>query len=623
MQAGAVNRGMIRGTSTESLSGPPNSERPARKLGRVLRRARSRRQEAPDLVSRIDHPGAEDNVAWEELKRLLNGAARRLPRFVLTGAGLATTFGLLTAAYAQELFFEPREPLAPETQIQGDPAWERFFRPGAPWQHAASQTQVLSLITNYVIDSPDDELRKVGEWARAHNVALNIVIQPVAVAPSEICGRVEGYDNPEHIARAAAKLNQLGITPKYIALDGPLWSGHYAPGKCKFSIQETAWRTARNVRLLLDRFPKLVIDDIESDIIVLQPGWQADYREFKHTLEAVTRQPITLLTLDVKWPSPGWPENVKALHAMAKSLGMRFGVIYNGDGTDRSDTAWIAHAERNFTVIEAQLGIIPDRADFVSWNKYPTRALPESSPDTMTWLINQYRLPRTRFDARHDGSHWRVRLLDQANHPLAGKRVTIASLGVDPSRPPPVRSAAGTVPNEAAAAIIGLRINAECFCAGRNDLLLGDVTYAESGGAVTEKIRASELAKSARQDGISVAPASAGHIRFRVGRDQQLVYNSAKFAVTPGARYDFRVPVGSVTGDGLFGTATIIWLGADGEGLFRTNIIDDGDRIPVGTVTTDRNGYFAVSGSGSAQEVSFAGTAMLRPSLARIEATDR
>ena len=147
-------------------------------------------------------------------------------------------------------------------------------------------------------------------------------------------------------------------------------------------------------------------------------------------------------------------------------------MIYNGDGLDDSNAGWIAHAERNYTVLETEHGLVPDIAVFSSWNKYPTHALPETSPDTMTSLINRYRLPRTRFEARRERQGWRARLVDGAGQGLAGETVTIARLGLDPDAPPPVRTVSGIVPSDAVGAILGWRVNTECRCAGDNDLLL-------------------------------------------------------------------------------------------------------------------------------------------------------
>src|SRR5262249_13675522 len=161
-----------------------------------------------------------------------------------------------------------------------------------------------------------------------------------------------------------------------------------------------------------------------------------------------------------------------------------------GDGRDRGDAAWIAHAWDNVVRIESELGIIPDQAIFVSWNRFPTRALPETSPEAHTWLPLQYSLPRTRFEARRDGEGWRETLVDAAGHALADRPVAIEHLGQDPAGPPPLHKVTGTVPKDAVSAILGWRINIECLCTGDNDLLVGDLTYREdAAGGVSQTLR--------------------------------------------------------------------------------------------------------------------------------------
>jgi len=95
--------------------------------------------------------------------------------------------------------------------------------------------------------------------------------------------------------------------------------------------------------------------------------------------------------------------------------------------------------------------------------------------------------------------------------------------------------------------------------------------------------------------------------------------NSPPFPVTPGAHYRLRVPLGTVDAAGLYGNATIIWLDRDGKGLSRSNLADRGERKVVATPTTDGDGFFTVPASAQVQEVSFAGTASLRPALAKLD----
>lgn len=536
--------------------------------------------------------------------------------------GLVVTLGSAPSP-GQQIMFEPRLPRAPHTGILGDPDWGRFFQADSPWQRAASQIGALILVAGYINDASDDELRAVAAGLTARGIAITVALQPVAVAPDEPCGKTEGYSDPRQVAFAAAKLKRLGIAPTYLLLDGPLWFGHYATGpkECRFSIEKAARRTAENVGFFIANFPDLMVGDIEGTPLVLQSDWQSGYRVFKTALDAAMARRLDSLILDVNWRAGSWPKDVTLMAAIARALGMRFGMIYNGDGLDDGNAGWVAHAERNFTMLETEHALVPDIAVFSSWNKYPTHALPETAPDTMTGLINRYRLPRTRFETRRDSQGWRVRLVDGAGRALAGQKVTIARLGLAPDAPPPVRTVSGIVPSDAVGAILGWRVNTECRCAGDNDLLLSDLSYAETdSGTARHALNVAELVGKPRTDAVELtaAPAVAA-TRLRVRPNQQFMHNSAMFTVTPGARYELRAAIGALNSEGLYGTATIIWVDRDGKGLSRTNIFDDGDRTAAGDMVTDADGGLTVPASRQSQELSFAGTAALRAALARIE----
>ena len=205
------------------------------------------------------------------------------------GLALALVSGAPPIASAQQVFFEPNLPRAPHTNIKGDPDWSGFFRADAPWQRAASHIQVLSLGAAYVTDASDDDLRTVAAGLAERRIDIDIPLQPVAVERDEPCGKTEGYDEPAHVASVAEKLKRLGMTPRIISLDGPLWFGHYdtGPKACRFSIEEGAQRAARSARFFLAEFPDLLIDDIEGSVLTMQPNWRADYRAFKAAFEAV------------------------------------------------------------------------------------------------------------------------------------------------------------------------------------------------------------------------------------------------------------------------------------------------------------------------------------------------
>jgi hypothetical protein len=278
---------------------------------------------------------------------------------------------------------------------------------------------------------------------------------------------------------------------------------------------------------------------------------------------------------------------------------MKLGVIYNSDGNATDAVTWNETAKRNFDIMESQYGIVPDQAIFVSWNKYPTRAMPETLPSAHTWLIRQYLLPRSRFIISTSAPNLRGQLVGGGGRGIAGATVRIDRLGADPDRYPTMQTISATVPADATSAVVALRINQECLCAGDNDVLIGDFQYAEHGGGAASFVYhiPAEAGKGRRPrtDGITVHPAQIdGHdvVRVTVPANGKFGLTSQKFSVTPKAEFTFKVPMVSLTTHGIFGGAAIIWLSSSGDGLRRTNVNFEPEVSQSMTLKTDATGHF-------------------------------
>ena len=106
---------------------------------------------------------------------------------------------------------------------------------------------------------------------------------------------------------------------------------------------------------------------------------------------------------DVNWDDLNSLPDLVLLNTFLPEQNKQLGIIYNGTGTDVGVTAWLNHAVLNFETVEGYLEILPDRAIFMSWDKFPQQLLPETTPNTMTWLINRYALERSRLEAQFVG----------------------------------------------------------------------------------------------------------------------------------------------------------------------------------------------------------------------------
>jgi hypothetical protein len=65
-------------------------------------------------------------------------------------------------------------------------------------------------------------------------------------------------------------------------------------------------------------------------------------------------------------------------------------MIFNATGDPPSDAIWIAEAQQHARAYQALMKSPPDQAILASWTTHPTHILPETTPTTLTYLIDWY-----------------------------------------------------------------------------------------------------------------------------------------------------------------------------------------------------------------------------------------
>jgi hypothetical protein len=312
-----------------------------------------------------------------------------------------TLFGLIasTATRAQEIWIAPQGGVEDRMDL---------FKPEAPWKNAASHTQVFKFYANKAFNmAPQEEVDIVIADLKRRGIALALEagVMNVAAKPKPPCGgwgMVEGYGPVEMHDVIARKIKNAGGVIKYIAMDEPLWYGHYFKGKpngqpgCQISIGDVAKLIAPSLAVYTREFPGVIIGDIEpSNALARQPNWKEDLTSWATEYRAAVGRPLAFIQLDAAWAEPGATESIRTAYSYAKDMARRgllgkIGIIYNGNGKDPSDSAWVQSARDHVFLMERNYGLHPDQAIFQSWDAHPAHALPETSPDTLTSLIDFY-----------------------------------------------------------------------------------------------------------------------------------------------------------------------------------------------------------------------------------------
>ncbi|WP_048862791.1 hypothetical protein, partial [Acidisphaera rubrifaciens] len=275
--------------------------------------------------------------------------------------------------------------------------WDRLFAPGM-LDRLIPPMQVAGLTTGFVLGMPEDELRRRLGQIAARGVAFDYAANPVIVS-GRACGHTEGYDDPRVLAASVERLRRIGVTVRYLSLDGGLFFGHYAAGgqNCGLDLDETIRDVAITVNAFKAAWPDVVVGEILPTVpLTREADWQASVRAYRDGLARATGKTLAFFELDIAWDNPGWRQSVVAETLLAHRLGAGIAFIYNGDGEDRSDAAWLAHARRNIAEIEGGLNLDPVHVSFATWNPHPTHIVGPPGADTLQALMAYDALPGAR-----------------------------------------------------------------------------------------------------------------------------------------------------------------------------------------------------------------------------------
>ena len=296
--------------------------------------------------------------------------------------------GPMISARAQAVWMMPRGNEVSAKGFFSDADYARLFEPGAPWQQALRTIQVFSLGPHFAATAPEEELRPLFAFLRAHNVGLSVMWPSV---PAQSCGhRVEGMSfHPHRSFNLAMRLRRLGANLTYISLDEPLHFGHYYRGHdaCSYPIDRLAGGVAESIRQVKEVFPTIKVVEVEP---LAGLGSPAEIGQWITALrrDAPGSAPIAMI-LDVQWHRAWW-NYVRPIIDALQYYGMDYGVIFNGTFADRTDATWMAAAQSH---VEQWHSVAPEPPAYVlidSWNNHPTHVLPESDPTTLPFLVNWY-----------------------------------------------------------------------------------------------------------------------------------------------------------------------------------------------------------------------------------------
>lgn len=495
----------------------------------------------------------------------------------------------------------PHRPDSPRGEL-GSPDFIKLFEEGAAWSRAASRVDVLELYGGWVArEATTAELRKIFSFTEEHGIEVAFGAGPLP--PSSYCGEhpPEGFAGVKEGRVIVQRIKEAGGSLDYWIMDEPLGFAHLkrGPEGCGWSVERVAEEAQPYISFIRSEFPDIVIGTTE-------PLWEGaplqSYKDWIKAYERVTGEPLAFFNLDVQWSRSSWPQDARELEQYADSQGIDFSIIYFGDPEDTSDEQWLDKAESRMVTFESLAGGTPERVVIQSWHVHPNRFLPETEPHTLTNLINRYFRNRTEIRAETRISDGQLTLTGVVVAEDTGARAaTNLDYQIIPTSGEGVRGQyllEGQVPPEVDQANVGLRINRECGCAGRVQLIVYRAEYREGGGPnlVPNPTFSAGAWGNNGDASVRVAPSDDGTGRMLVAEadeSQGAIVNGDRFNVTAGEEYQLRIEARVAPhseGGGFFG---IFFDDTDGGGA-RVRLPFASAAVDEGTLSTDDTGAFEI-----------------------------
>lgn len=320
--------------------------------------------------------------------------------------GMLVPLQLALPALCQEIWFAP--PAAPvDSRLHRAVDFMDLFSPDAPWQQAASHIKVFMIYGSYLSRAPQDEVDRIVGDLKRRGIPLALAVGVMNIGPRKTnppcggLGMVEGYGIPNLARKQAEKIKSAGGAIRFIAMDEPLWFGHYFKGKpggqpgCHSSIEQILQLIKEPLAVYAEEFPDIVVGDTEPTDIAEQNHWKEDLSAWATGFRNQHGHPLAFTHLDIPFNRPGEEGYAVEYYRYVEKLQQQgligaIGVIYDGTPTDSSDEAWVLDAKQHIHLLEDQHGLHPDQALIQSWQAYPQHVLPESSAGSLTGLVNYY-----------------------------------------------------------------------------------------------------------------------------------------------------------------------------------------------------------------------------------------
>ena len=469
-----------------------------------------------------------------------------------------------------------------------------LFDVGSPWAKTASKVAVFKMY-NQLYDISDNDLQKILTFLARNNIALALEFGPLTPAG---CGNgIEGFGGTAAAQFIVDKIKKNGGNLQYIAMDEPFYFGHIYKGlnACQWTPQQVATNAAQSLSILSAAFPGLKIGDIEPTIGAMLPvDWVDQYAQWLDAFQMATGKPLAFFHADSPPASTVRIGDINRIRTETIKRNIPFGVLYTGQGYETSDSDWVGSSSDFFMTYEtSNSNIPPDHAVFQSWMAYPRHVLPETTPNTFTWLVNRYARTRTTLTSCLDGNSVAGTLSDTLGNPIGKASVALTASPASGQGLVDTFVVRGVAPSTVKQGIVQLGLNLYGF-QGLVDINLYSYKYSESARSVVLDFSSGLSGWGGTTPVTLTSDANGASVQMKSTSNLAGFYNTKSFPITPGSPFTLEVKARISPASVSSGYVAVLFIGDTGVETSRITYPFSLPNLPLGSTLTNANGAYIV-----------------------------
>lgn len=259
------------------------------------------------------------------------------------------------------------------------------------WSKTRKDIKVFKFYYQIIRDTPLPILKDKFNYLNAHNIKVAIEWPSLTWKENDTGYNIEGFQEPLFSKKIIAKVKAAGGKIDYLALDEPIFYGHFKKGKNlpQFDVTSLVKMINESVRPVYDAFPDVQVGDIEPINQMPPDVYKKVMPKFIDEYKKITGHHLAFIHADIHWQG-NWKPAVEFYDKLIKDNGGRFGIIFNAAQQSAPSYKWMMSARDNVkTYLSGKLPV-PDDIVIQSWNKSPTSQVGDTDPHSHSSLIQYF-----------------------------------------------------------------------------------------------------------------------------------------------------------------------------------------------------------------------------------------